>query len=206
MNTDEFHKQPTHPFEVEKEEHEVPAQIGPYQIEGLIEKGGMSYLYLSTQPETKKTTAVKALLPKFLSRPEVVQRFLNEAEIISMTNHPNIVKLYGHGQWEGGLYIAMEYIHGISLRKYLLQNPISLKRAIGIIIDIAYALCHLHTHGVIHRDLKPENILVTETGNIKVIDFGIAQLLTEQETPDSTPKQRMVGTPIYISPEQRENP
>jgi len=184
----------------------LPGKIGPYQIEGLLNKGGMSDLYLGIHPSTKEPITIKVLAQKFITNTEVVQRFLNEAEIISMTNHPNIVKMYGHGEWEGGLFIAMEYVEGVSLRQFLLNNPLSLKRALGIIIDIAYALCHLHTHGVIHRDLKPENILVTESGSIKVIDFGIAQLLTEKVSPGQSRKPRLIGTPIYISPEQKDNP
>ena len=100
----------------------------------------------------------------------------------------------------------MEFIQGLSLRQQILRVPISLKRALEIIKDIAYALCHLHTHGVIHRDLKPENILITNDSQIKVIDFGIAQLLSEQILKKAPLKQRMIGTPVYISPEQRDNP
>ena len=202
------HKQPTHPKLVEEGylPEPLPEKIGPYKIEALLDKGGMSYLYLASHPEKGAPITIKVLSQKFMSHPEVVQRFLNEAEIISMTDHPNIIKMIGHGEWEGGLYIAMEYIEGISLRKYLLQTPLSLKRALAIILDIAYALCHLHTHGVIHRDLKPENILVTELGAIKVIDFGISQLLTEKTTTTEPQKQRWLGTPIYISPEQKEIP
>lgn len=212
MSTKDFHKQNTLPegfFDNIKPSplpSEIPKMIGPYKIESLLEKGGMSQLYLAIHPDSQEPTTIKVLLPKFLSHPDVVQRFLNEAEIIAMTDHPNIVKLYGHGEWEGGLYIAMEFIQGISLRQALLQSPISLKKALEIIIDIAYALCHLHTHGVIHRDLKPENILITDAGEVKVIDFGIAQLLTEKNSKKATPSQRLIGTPIYMSPEQRENP
>lgn len=180
----------------------TPKFIGPYQIECFLEKGGMSLLYLGTHPETKEPTTIKVLLPKYSQNKEVVDRFLKEAEIIALADHPNIVKLYGHGEWEGGLYIAMEFIQGISLRQYLLQTPLSLKRSLEILLDIAYALCHLHTHGVIHRDLKPENVLITESNEVKLIDFGIAQLLTEQTRAASG----MIGTPIYMSPEQRENP
>lgn len=183
-----------------------PNYIGPYKIESLLEKGGMSILYLGTHPETKEPTTIKVLSPKYLSHPEVVQRFLNEAEIIAMADHPNIVKLYGHGEWEGGLYIAMEFIQGISLRQYILQTPMSLRKALEMVIDIAYAICHLHTHGVIHRDLKPENILVSDTGVLKVIDFGIAQLLTDSTEGSDKPKTSLIGTPIYMSPEQRDNP
>lgn len=185
---------------------EIPKQIGPYKIESLLEKGGMSVLYLGTHPETQEPVTIKVLSPKFVSNPEIVERFLKEAGIIAMADHPHIVKLYGHGDWEGGLYIAMEFVEGVSLRQYILQTPLSLKRALELVIDIAYALCHLHMHGVIHRDLKPENILVDQTGSVKVIDFGIAQLLTEASDPNAPSKQRVIGTPIYMSPEQRENP
>lgn len=180
--------------------------IGPYRVEYLIGKGGMSLLYLGTHPETGEPIAIKVLSQKYLSNPEVVKRFLSEAEIISMTDHPHIVKLYGHGEWEGGLYIAMEFMQGITLRQYILQHPISLPQALKIVIDIAYALCHLHTHGVIHRDLKPENIIIKDSGEVKVFDFGIAQLLTEEEKSEKAGKPRMMGTPIYMSPEQKENP
>lgn len=210
MTNEDFHKQNTLPG-VNPEERlsvpfEIPKTIGPYKIESLLEKGGMSYVYLGTHPETKDPVTIKVLSPKYLSHPEIVQRFLNEAEIIALADHPNIVKMYGHGDWEGGMYIAMEFVQGVSLRQYLQHNPISLKRALEMILETAYALCHLHTHGIIHRDLKLENILITESGSIKVIDFGIAQLLTEKSDESPFPKQRLIGTPIYMSPEQRENP
>jgi serine phosphatase RsbU (regulator of sigma subunit)/predicted Ser/Thr protein kinase len=206
MIENDFHKQPTSPGVPPSEQiasTAIPKQVGPYKIESLLEKGGMSILYLGTHPQTKEPTTIKVLSSKYLTHPDVVKSFLREAEIIAMTNHPNIVQLFGYGEWEGGLYIAMEFVQGISLRQYILQNPISLKRAIDILIDISYALCHLHSHGVIHRDLKPENILITESGQIKVIDFGIAQMLTEV-TPEH--RRQLVGTPVYMSPEQRDDP
>jgi serine/threonine protein kinase len=204
----DFYKQNTHPTRSHKELKidKLPEKIGPYQIETLLEKGGMSYLYLGIHPETKDPITVKVLFPEFASNPEMVQRFLREAEIIRMADHPNIVKLYGQGEWENGLYIAMEFIQGISLRQYLLRNLISLKHALELVMEVSMALCHLHAHGVIHRDLKPENILVTELGGVKVIDFGIAQLLTNGGDEQTSQKRRLIGTPIYMSPEQRENP
>ncbi|WP_042280590.1 protein kinase domain-containing protein [Candidatus Protochlamydia sp. R18] len=183
----------------------IPEKIGPYQVEALLEKGGMSILYLATHPDTKDPITIKVLFPEFVSNPEMVQRFLRESEIIGLADHPNIVKLYGQGEWEGGLYIAMEFIQGISLRQYLLRNLISLKHALELVMEISMALCHLHAHGVIHRDVKPENILVTESGGVKVIDFGIAQLLTEGQA-DPKSQRRLIGTPIYMSPEQKNNP
>ncbi len=206
---DDFDKQKTIPYIPSEEAPalvELPEKIGPYKIDSLLDRGGMSILYLSTHPETHAPIVIKVLEPKFLSRPEVVQRFIHETQMIGLPDHPNIVKLFSHGEWEGGLYIAMEFIQGISLRQLLLKSHISLRRALEIVIDISYALCHLHTHGIIHRDLKPENVLITNTGRIKVIDFGIAQLLTEQPDPKAPARQHIIGTPIYMSPEQRENP
>lgn len=186
------------------ENQPLPTQIGPYTIDKLIEKGGMSYLFLSHDPATKQPIIIKVLSPKFVKNKEASDRFLNEAKIIKMANHPNIVTLFDSGVWENGLYIAMEYIEGISLRKWLENTPAGLKKRIEMILEIAYALVHLHTHHVIHRDLKPENILVAQSGHIKVIDFGIAQVLNEKG--QDSQNKRFIGTPIYISPEQREDP
>jgi len=203
----DIHKQKTFPTIASRpfSKTQLPEKIGPYKVEALLEKGGMSFLYLATHPETKDPITVKVLFPEFLSNPEMVQRFLREAAIIALADHPNIVKLYGQGEWEGGMYIAMEFIQGISLRQYLLRNLISLKHALELVMEISMALCHLHAHGIIHRDLKPENILVTESGGVKVIDFGIAQLLTDNQR-DSHSKRRLIGTPIYMSPEQKNDP
>jgi eukaryotic-like serine/threonine-protein kinase len=205
MDKGPFHSQETLPNILAKPEKEaLPSQIGPYKIESLLSKGGMSVLYLGLHPETRKTLAVKVLSPKFVDHPEMIEQFLKESSIISLTDHPNIVKLYGQGKWEGGLYIAMEFIQGVSLKQFIMQQSLSLKRSIEIIMQVAYALCHLHTHGVIHRDLKPENILITESGEVKVIDFGIAQLHTE--VGGEFEGTSLMGTPDYMSPEQKKEP
>jgi serine/threonine protein kinase len=180
--------------------------IGPYKIESLLNKGGMSLLYLGLHPQSRQPLAIKVLSPASLTHPEAVERFLQEAHIIEMSNHPNIVKLFGQGEWERGLYIAMEFIHGVSLKQFIMQHSLSMKRAIEIVLQVAYALHHLHAHSVIHRDLKPENILIDEEGEIRVIDFGIAQL-TDKNQIDKIPSEtRFLGTPHYMSPEQKEDP
>lgn len=185
---------------------QVPEKIGKYTIEGLLERGGMSLLYLGIHPETEEPIIIKVLSPKYVSNPEAILGFLNEARILSLADHPNIIKHYDYGQWENGLYIAMEFIRGTSLRKILVHQPFSLRRALEVILQIAYALCHLHTHGVIHGDLKPENILITNQGQVKVIDFGIAKILSENQDENKEACSRVIGTPIYMSPEARENP
>jgi hypothetical protein len=204
----DFHKQNTLPdlTSAEAKPPSLPIKIGPYKIESLLNVGGMSYLYLGVHPGSTQPIVIKVLSPKYLKNKEISSRFLKEAQIIGMTNHPNIVKLYGQGTWEKGLYIAMEFIRGVSLRQFIQQKSLSHRRALEIVLQVAYALCHLHTHGVIHRDLKPENILITESGEIKVIDFGIAQLQGEERKEKSSTSRRMIGTPVYMSPEQKENP
>ena len=191
-------------FSSPKKNYPCPLYIGPYKIEGILKQGGMSLLYLATHPNYNKTLVIKVLLPKYLKNKEIIDRFLNEAKIINIANHPNIVKLYGQGKWEMGLYIAMEFIQGVSLKQFILQKSLSKKKALQIVLQVAYALCHLHTHGIIHRDLKPENIIITESGDIKVIDFGIAQLHDKEQ--NMAQEKRLAGTPVYMSPEQIESP
>lgn len=184
------------------ENHTLPFRIGPYRVKGLLKKGSSSILYLGVHPETEELIALKVLSPKFVKHPEMIDQFLKEARIIEIADHPNIVKLYGHGKWEGGLYIAMEFVRGISLRKLILQNVLSFKRSLEIILETANALSHLHAHGIIHRDLKPDNILLSEDGGVKVIDFGIARILGEEVKEES---KKIMGTPTYMSPEQKQH-
>jgi serine/threonine protein kinase len=210
MPDSEFHKQPTLSetrFEAKIAETppSIPDKIGPYKIESLLSRGGMSLLYLGTHPQTRALIAIKVLSPEFVKNPEMVSQFLRESKIIGLTNHPNIVKLYGEGEWEGGLYIAMEFIRGVSLRQFIEQHSLSMKKSIDILMQVAYALAHLHSHGVIHGDLKPENILMTEDGEVKVIDFGIARL-HEEVKKGKGKSSRIIGTPTYMSPEQKEDP
>lgn len=155
-------------------------------------------MYLATAPKTEAPIIVKVLLPKYLAEKDVAERFLQEAKIISLANHPNIVRLVDSGRWEGGLFIAMEFVKGSSLKKIFQHQPYTLKRAMDVLLQIAYATSHLHSHGIIHGDLKPENILINEQGQVKVIDFGIARLLTDDTKEHPT---RFLGTPIYMSPE-----
>lgn len=202
-----FHKQPTSPGYTPPDEPAEPKphpeQIGPYKVESFFQKGGMGMLYLSTHPETDESVVIKVLAAKFLDQTAVREKFLNEAQILDCLEHPNIIKVFQHGEWEDSYFIAMEYVHGISLREYLMETPLSLRRSLELIIDICYAVCHLHSRGIIHRDLKPENILVNDAGGIKLIDFGVARAQTDKEPP---PPQHFIGTPIYMSPEQREHP
>lgn len=185
---------------------EYPKQIGPYKIEALLSTGGMSYLYLGIDCKDRTPSVIKVLSPKYLTHQEMVDRFLKEAEIIGLTDHPNIIKLRGQGEWENGLYIAMEFVQGISLKQFIMQQSFSTRTCLEIVLQVAYALLHLHTHGVIHRDLKPENILITEGGSVKVIDFGIAQMTHDENLSFPSQRGQFLGTPSYMSPEQKREP
>ncbi|MBN4067009.1 serine/threonine protein kinase, partial [Simkania negevensis] len=154
----------------ENEEALLPQQIGPYHTESLLAKGKLSEVYLAVDPNTQKPLVVKTLAEKCLSREDMVDRFFQEARIIAMSHHPSIVKLYGYGRWDKGVYIAMEFVRGMTLREFLLQQGMSLERALQVTLQIGYALTHLHAYGVIHGDLKPDNILLTAEGGIKVTD------------------------------------
>lgn len=183
----------------------IPAKIGPYKIESLFKVGGMSLIYLAAHPKTGKTVVVKVLRSEFLESKETVSRLVREARVIGIANHPNIVKLYDLGQWEEGLFVAMEYIQGISLAQFIKERALTPQKALEIVLEIAYGLSHLHSHGIVHRDLKPENVLITDTGEIKLIDFGLSVFLEAPEL-DATVRAMRMGTPNYMSPEQRENP
>jgi eukaryotic-like serine/threonine-protein kinase len=198
-----FHKQPTlmDVNTLERPPSLLPLQIGVYKIESLLNKSDKSLLYMGVHPVTREVLVIKVLSPKFVKNTEMVNFFLKESKIIGIANHPNIIKLYDEGAWDGGLYIAMEFIRGVSLRQFIEQHSLSIKRSLDIILQVAYALAHLHSHGVVHGDLKPENILITENGQVKVIDFGIAKLYEEAAKENSN---KIAGTPTYMSPEQKE--
>ena len=204
--TVELSKQPTIPitWAFAHEEHPLPASIGPFQIESLLAQGGMSLLYLA-KDAMQKICCVKVLSPHCMTHKALVDRFLKESEISGLTDHPNIIKIIDRGEWENGLYIAMEFIQGISLRQFILDKSLSNEKAVKIILDVASALLHLHSHGVIHRDLKPDNILITDEGRIKLIDFGIAYLVDEA-LQEEYKIGGFMGTPSYMSPEQLTAP
>lgn len=177
--------------------------IGPYPIERLFKKGGMSYLYLATHPTTHDPIIIKVLHEELQGNSDIVRRFLNEAHILQLIDHPNIVKLYERGEWHGKPFLAMEYVEGESLHTYLKHSPLTIKRTLEVLLEIAYALCHLHANGIVHRDLKPENIILSSRGGVKLIDFGVARMLA---TPAERAPSPLVGTPVYMSPEQHYEP
>ncbi|WP_100934441.1 serine/threonine protein kinase [Candidatus Chlamydia corallus] len=177
-----------------------PQVIGGYHVKKILSKKLRSRVVQGLHPETRHPTVIKVFSPPPSFNSRSVHNFLKEAQSLHQITHPNIVKFYRYGKWQDCLYIAMEYIEGISLRDYILAQFISLPQAIDIIFDIAQALEHLHSRNILHKDIKPENILITPQGKIKLIDFGLA----DWDIAIHAAHPAITGTPYYMSPEQRQ--
>jgi serine/threonine protein kinase len=170
-------------------------------LESLIGRGGMSEVFKARDPNGK-TVAIKILQEM---NPYLVNKFEQEGNQIGplLRGHPNIVYVYGfHHSLDGRLYFVMEFVDAPSLRK-VMQQPLSETEAVTVVGQVCSALSFAHKNGIVHRDIKPENILVTPSGQVKVLDFGIAKLTSAS----TVTQDKIVGTPEYISPEQaRGNP
>ena len=168
-----------------------------YQLEGKIGQGGMSVVYKAYDKQ-RRTVAIKVL---DVDDDYIVRKFIQEGEIgRTLRNHPNICRLYGSGRaMDQRFYLVMEYIPGISLREAVRQSMTE-QQIVHIVGQVCDALHYAHLQNVVHRDIKPENIMVDAQGRVKVTDFGIAKLTSSV----TVTKDRTVGTPEYISPEQAQ--
>jgi len=181
-----------------------------YQILSVIGQGGMSIVYKARHLMMKKILAVKTLLPHLVLHPHSLERFRQESEAASHLHHPNIVTIHHFGFTpEGQPYLVMDYLEGTSLQALIRRDRcLPVDRACHIFVQIADALAHAHSHGVIHRDLKPSNILLVEHDGdpyyAKIVDFGIAKLLPQEghESVALTQTGELFGSPLYMSPEQ----
>ena len=184
--------------------------IGPYKLLEQIGEGGMGVVYLATQQQPiRRTVALKIIKPGMDSR-QVVARFEAERQALALMNHPHIARVLDAGATEAGLpYFVMELVKGIPLTEFCDQHQFDLRGRLELFLKVCQAVQHAHQKGVIHRDLKPSNILV-ELEDVKaipkVIDFGVAkatqQPLTERTL--HTGFAQMIGTPLYMSPEQAQ--
>jgi eukaryotic-like serine/threonine-protein kinase len=177
---------------------------GRYRLSFLIGRGGMSVVYLARCLETGRHVAIKFLRPELVDRTPYRQRFMNEIEAIRRIQHPVVVRMFDIGELEDGrIYLVMEYVRGPALKKILERGHLPMEQLLPIASAVADGLEAAHAHGVIHRDLKPGNILVPrlpEAGAAaKIVDFGIARI---DGFPKITNTAEVVGTPLYISPEQ----
>lgn len=190
-----FYQQPTTPLPQSESGSLLPERIGPYRIESLVSATKESLLYCAMDEEKGQLVMIKLLSNDQRLDPKRKKRFLQEVSLLKSLSHPNIASFYSEGEWKGSFYLTMEFVRGVSLKQFILQRSLSLKKSIDIILQAAYAILYLHSQGIVHRDLKPENLLITESSQVKIIDFGISISIHEEiEAPS-------IGTPSYMAPE-----
>ncbi len=185
-------------------------KIGPYKLVEEIGEGGMGSVYMATQEEpVRRKVALKVIKPGMDSK-QVVSRFEAERQALAMMDHPNIARVIDGGTTDAGRpYFVMELVKGIPITDYADRHRLTTKDRLELFGDVCRAVQHAHQKGIIHRDLKPSNILVTqldEKATPKVIDFGIAKATSGHLMGASmvTGYSQLVGTPMYMSPEQAE--
>jgi eukaryotic-like serine/threonine-protein kinase len=183
-------------------------QLGPYQILAPVGAGGMGEVYKAKDTRLDRFVALKVLPEAFASDPDRRQRFEHEARVLSLLSHPNLLAMFDVGSQNDLYFIVSELLSGSSLRSLFADRPIGMKKSVEYAIQIAKGLAAAHEKGIIHRDLKPENIFLTDDGQIKILDFGLAKsldldsanagkTLTVQTAPGI-----VLGTVGYMSPEQ----
>ena len=177
----------------------IEKTISHYIVTEELGRGGMGVVYRAEDTRLKRTVALKFLPPHALSSPEERDRFTREAQAAASLSHPAIATVFEIDERDGQRFIAMEYIDGKSLKQKLEAGPMKIPEALDVAAQIAEGLRAAHEHGVIHRDMKSANVMVTEKGQVKIMDFGLAKLkgvslLTKQGT--------TLGTVSYMSPEQ----
>ena len=186
--------------------------IGQYRVESKLGEGGMGEVWLATDVPLDRTVALKLLPAEVTQDPARVSRFEREARAASALNHPNVCTILGLGQTaDGRHYIAMEHVDGATLRARLAAS-LAIPDALDIAIQVAAALSAAHAAGIVHRDIKPENVMIRPDGLVKVLDFGLAKLVTTGDDSTGTSTETFLGTRVgtvlgtaaYMSPEQAE--
>src|SRR3954447_17341448 len=171
------------------------ARLGSYEIVSLLGRGGMGEGYRARDVRLDRDVAIKVLPEDFANDSNRIGRFHQEARAIGALNHPHICQIHDVGPG----YLVLEYIDGAPL-----GGPLAPTEAVRLILQVADALDTAHQKGILHRDLKPANILVTTDGRVKVLDFGLAKVMTSEQDVTRTSEGTVGGTPAYMSPEQAE--
>ena len=184
-------------------------KLGPYEIQSLLGTGGMGEVYGALDTRLHRPVAIKILSAHLTSDADLRARFAQEAQAISVLQHPNICVVHDIGSQNGVDFMVMEFVAGQTLDKIIPAGGLPTNVAVKCAIQIADALAHAHNAGIIHRDLKPSNIMVDESGQVKVLDFGLAKLAAPafaagETVTVATMPGMIVGTAQYMSPEQAE--
>ncbi len=190
-------------------------QLGPYWLLEVLGRGGMGEVYLARHCHLECPVAIKIIASRWTENQQVVARFRQEMRAVGRLKHPNIVQATDAGEADGRYFLVMEHVDGIDLQTLLKQRgPLSVREALGLIRQAAQALQYASAHGLIHRDIKPSNLMLQTDGTLKVLDFGLAKVLTPEAeqpqdsstdrtpTPPVTNALQVLGTPDYMAPEQ----
>ena len=180
-------------------------RINGYEIVGLIGKGGMGSVYKAKQLSLNRLVAIKVLKKEFQEQKDFILRFNREAEVLARLSHPNIVPIIDKGVQDGNFFFVMEYIDGETLRQKLKKGKLPFDEVIKYTLQILRAISFAHNHNVIHRDLKPENILIDKAGNVRIADFGLADIVGDNKDYSLTGSGMAMGTAHYMAPEQRRD-
>src|SRR6516225_2296268 len=188
-------------------------RLGVYEIGSLLGAGGMGEVYRARDPKLNRVIAIKVLPEATAADPDRRARFEREAQSIAALSHPNIVTIHSVEEADGVLFLTMEYVEGKPLSDVIVKGGLPLPQILDLAIPLADAVSAAHQKGITHRDLKPANVMVTTDGRLKVLDFGLAKLVTAPLLNDGisglptaalTGEGRIVGTVAYMSPEQAE--
>ena len=171
-----------------------------YEILQTLGQGGMGVVYLARQKKLDRLVAIKAISPYLAQEPEIRERFAAEASVLARLSHPNIVTLYDYIEKPDALYLVMEYVEGNPLSEILKAGPLPLESIRKYFDQVLEAFTYAHSKGVVHRDIKPSNIIITPEGRVKILDFGVAKILSADHSQTRTGMR--LGTLMYMSPEQ----
>ena len=176
-------------------------KYGRYEIVNELGRGTMGVVYKAHDPQIDRVVALKVLRQDRVASQDFVLRFLKEAKAIGRISHPSIVTVYDVGQDHGTIYIAMEFLEGSPLNEVIKGMILPVDQTVEMCTQVAEALGYAHSRGIIHRDIKPSNIILTPDNRIKLTDFGIARI-EDTDAAQQTQAGDILGTPVYMAPEQ----
>lgn len=180
--------------------------LGPYRLQSKLGQGGMGAVYKAVHSKLDKIVALKILPTEMMKRQNAVSRFEREMKAIGKLSDPHIVQAFDAGEFNGTHYLAMEFVDGHDLFQLVRANgPWPCLDACEAVRQAALGLAAAHRHQLVHRDIKPSNLLMTRTGQLKILDMGLARLAEEGETDELTKPHQCMGTPDYMAPEQWED-